>query len=107
MEFYLPPVSNPTISGANSWAICCTSAAGRLARGLGSTTMRAPGMPSEAARRLAARVKLLVMTLTEGIPADSVTIVSWRPHAVQLPQSAMAWMMASHSRSSASSFSSG
>ena len=52
---------------------------GRLARGLGSTTMRAPGMPSEAARRLAARVKLLVMTLTEGTPADSVMTVSWRP----------------------------
>ena len=69
--------------------------------------MRAPGMPREAARRLAARVKLLVMTLTEGTPADSVTTVSWRPHAVQLPQSAMAWMMASHSFSSASSLSSG
>ena len=69
--------------------------------------MRAPGIPSEAARRLAARVKLLVMTLTEGLPADSVTTVSWRPHAVQEPQSAMAWMMASHSASSASSFSSG
>ena len=89
------------------WAICFTSSTGRLARGLGSTTIRAPGIPSEAARRLAARVKLLVMTLTEGIPADSVTIVSWRPHAVQLPQSAMAWMMASHSRSNDSSFSSG
>ena len=69
--------------------------------------MRAPGMPRDAARRFAARVKLLVMTLTEGVPADSVTTVSWRPHAVQLPQSAMAWMMASHSWSSASSFSSG
>ena len=69
--------------------------------------MRALGMPREAARRFAARVKLLVMTLTEGVPADSVTTVSWRPHAVQLPQSAMAWMMASHSWSSASSFSSG
>ena len=69
--------------------------------------MRAPGMPREAARRLAARVKLLVMTLTEGIPADSVTTVSWRPHAVQLPQSAMAWMMASQSFSRASSLSTG
>ncbi len=69
--------------------------------------MRAPGMPSEAARRLAARVKLLVITLTEGFPADSVITVSRRPHAVQLPQSAMAWMIASHSASSSSSFSSG
>ena len=69
--------------------------------------MRAPGIPSEAARRLAARVKLLVITLTEGLPLDSVNTVSWRPHAVQEPQSAMAWMMASHSLSSASSLSSG
>ena len=69
--------------------------------------MRTPGIPREAARRLAARVKLLVMTLTEGVPADSVYTVSWRPHAVQEPQSAMAWMMASHSPSSASSLSPG
>ncbi len=69
--------------------------------------MRTPGIPSEAARRLAARVKLLVITLTEGLPLDSVYTVSWRPHAVQEPQSAMAWMMASHSCNSASSFSSG
>ena len=103
----LPSVSNPTISGAKSWAIRCTSATGRDARGLGSTTMRAPGIPREAARRLAARVKLLVMTLTEGVPWDSVITVSWRPHAVQEPQSAMAWMMASHSDSSASSLSPG
>ena len=69
--------------------------------------MRAPGIPREAARRLAARVKLLVMTLTEGFPLDSVYTVSWRPHAVQEPQSAMAWIMASHSCSSDSSLSSG
>ena len=48
---YFLSVSSPTISGANSWAICCTSAGERLARGLGRTTMRAPGIPSEAARR--------------------------------------------------------
>ena len=69
--------------------------------------MRTPGIPSEAARAWAARVKLLVMTLTEGVPRDSVITVSWIPHAVQEPQSAMAWMMASHSCSSASSLSSG
>ncbi len=69
--------------------------------------MRAPGIPREAARTRAARVKLLVMTLTEGAPRDSVTTVSWRPHAVQEPQSAMAWMMASHSPSRASSLASG
>ena len=69
--------------------------------------MRAPGIPREAARRLAARVKLLVITLTEGLPLDSVNTVSWRPHAVQEPQSAIAWMMASHSWSRASSLPSG
>ena len=69
--------------------------------------MRTPGIPSEAARRLAARVKLLVMTLTEGVPLDSVNTVSWRPHAVQEPQSAMAWIMASHSCNSSSSLPSG
>ena len=69
--------------------------------------MRTPGIPRAAARRLAARVKLLVITLTEGFPADSVITVSWRPHAVQEPQSAMAWMMASHSASSASNLSPG
>jgi hypothetical protein len=46
---------------------------------------------------LAARVKELVMTLTEGMPRDSVITVSWRPHAVQEPQSAMPWITASHS----------
>ena len=69
--------------------------------------MRTPGIPSAAARAWAARVKLLVMTLTEGVPWDSVITVSWRPHAVQEPQSAMAWMMASHSCSNASSLSLG
>ena len=61
------------------------------------TTMRAPGMPSEVTLALAARVKELVMTLTEGKPLDSVITVSWRPHAVQEPQSAMPWITASHS----------
>ncbi len=62
------------------------------------TTMRAPGMPNEVTLALAARVKELVMTLTEGIPWDSVITVSWRPHAVQDPQSAIPWITASHSR---------
>jgi len=50
--------------------------------------MRMPGMPRELARAWAARVNALVITLTEGIPRDSVITVSWRPHAVQDPQSA-------------------
>ena len=61
------------------------------------TTMRAPGIPSEVTLALAARVNELVMTLTEGIPWDSVITVSWRPHAVQEPQSAIPWITASHS----------
>ena len=79
------------------WAICRTSSELRVARGLGNTTRRTPGIPREAARARAARVKALVITLTEGAPLDSVTTVSWRPHAVQEPQSAMPWTTASHS----------
>ena len=67
------------------------------ASGLGRITMRTPGMPKELARAWAALVKALVMTLTEGIPRDSVITVSWRPHAVQDPQSAMACITASQS----------
>ncbi|MQG81464.1 MAG: hypothetical protein FI692_06745 [SAR202 cluster bacterium] len=37
------------------------------------------------------------MTLTDGIPWDSVKTVSWRPHAVQDPQSATPCTMASQS----------
>ena len=39
----------------------------------------------------------LVITLTEGTPWDSVNTVSWRPHAVQEPQSATPWTIASQS----------
>jgi len=53
-------------------------------------------MPRAVARAWAALVKALVMTLTVGIPWDSVTTVSWRPHAVQDPQSAIPWITASH-----------
>ena len=62
----------------------------RGASGLGSTTMRVPGIPKAVALAWAALVKVLVMTLTDGTPLDSVNTVSWRPHAVQEPQSAMA-----------------
>ena len=100
------PVSSPTISGAKSRAICFTSSTERTAKGLGMTTMRAPGMPSEVTLALAARVKELVMTLTEGMPRDSVITVSWRPHAVQDPQSDMPCITASHSLISSSRVSS-
>ncbi len=59
--------------------------------------MRASGIPREVTLVLAARVKELVITLTDGTPRDSVTTESWRPHAVQDPQSAMPWTTASHS----------
>ena len=91
------PVSNLAISGAKSRAICCTSGMVRGARGLGSTTMRTPGIPRAVARAWAALVKVLVITLTDGTPLDSVITVSWRPHAVQDPQSAMACITTSHS----------
>ena len=68
-----------------------------MARGLGNTTIRTPGIPKKVARARAARVKLLVITLTDGTPLDSVATVSWRPHAVQDPQSAIPWMITSHS----------
>ncbi len=54
-------------------------------------------MPNAAARAWAAPVKELVMTLTDGAPLDSVITVSWRPHAVQEPQSAIPWTITSHS----------
>ena len=68
--------------------------------------MRAPGIPRAVARACAALVKVLVMTLTEGTPLDSVITVSWRPHAVQDPQSAMACIITSHSLARLSSVSS-
>ena len=59
--------------------------------------MRTPGIPNAVALARAALVNVLVMTLTDGTPLDSVTTVSWRPHAVQEPQSAMACITASQS----------
>jgi len=52
--------------------------------------MRVPGIPKAVALAWAALMNVLVMTLTDGTPLDSVTTASWRPHAVQEPQSAMA-----------------
>ena len=69
----------------------------RVAKGLGRITMRAPGIPRDATLTWAARVNELVMTLTDGTPLDSVMTVSWRPHAVQEPQSAIPCTTTSHS----------
>lgn len=68
----------------------------RGARGLGSASICTLGIPRDDARAWAARVKLSVMTLTDGMPRVSVITVSWRPHAVQLPQSAIPCTTASH-----------
>ena len=69
----------------------------RGANGLGKTTMRAPGIPRAVARAYAALMKVLVMTLTDGTPLDSVITASWRPHAVHDPQSAIACITTSQS----------
>ena len=103
---YFPLVSISAIWPAKSWASCCTSGIDREASGLGKARIWTPGIPSEEARACAARVKLSVMTLTEGTPRVSVTTVSWRPHAVQLPQSAIPCTTASHCSISSSMVSS-
>ena len=89
-------VSISAICPMYSCAICLTSGIERGASGLGSARIWTVGMPNEDARACAARVKLSVMTLTEGTPRLSVITVSWRPHAVQLPQSAIPCTTASH-----------
>ena len=103
---YSPLVSISAIWPAYSCASCCTSGIDREASGLGKARIWTPGIPSEEARACAARVKLSVMTLTEGTPRVSVTTVSWRPHAVQLPQSAIPCTTASHCSISSSMVSS-
>ena len=78
----------------------------RGASGLGNARIWTVGIPRDVARAWAALVKLSVMTLTEGTPRLSVTTVSWRPHAVQLPQSAIPCTTASHCSISSSMVSS-
>ena len=78
----------------------------RGASGLGRARIWTVGIPKDEARAWAALVKLSVMTLTEGTPRLSVTTVSWRPHAVQLPQSAIPCTTASHCATNSSMVSS-
>ena len=52
----LPPGQQPHNLLRVLVAICCTSSTLREASGLGSTTIRTPGIPSDAARAWAARV---------------------------------------------------
>ena len=58
--------------------------------------MRTYGIPKEVALAWAALANELVITLTEGTALNSVFTVSRRPHAVQEPQSAIAWITTSH-----------
>ena len=88
-------------------ARCCACAVVLLARGCSITTTGCSGNPRAAARMRAAWVKASVMTVTAARPRFSASIPSWRPHAVQDPQSATAWMIASHSLASWSKTSSG
>ena len=59
------------------------------------TTTGCSGNPKASARRRAAWVNAWVMTVTAARPRCSAPMPSWRPHAVQDPQSATAWMIAS------------
>ena len=61
-----------------------------LAIGCPMTTTGWPVIPSTRARISAALVKASVITVTAGLPRFSASIPSWRPHAVQDPQSATA-----------------
>jgi hypothetical protein len=71
------------------------------------TTTGCSGIPKASALRRAARVKASVMTVTAARPRFSASMPSWRPHAVQDPQSATAWMIASQVRASWSKTTSG
>jgi hypothetical protein len=52
-------------------------------------------MPSIFARITAAVVNASVSSVTAGVPRFSNSIVSWRPHDMQDPQSATPWITAS------------
>lgn len=71
------------------------------------TTTGCSGNPKASARMRAARVNACVMTVTAARPRFSDSIPSWRPHAVQDPQSATAWMIASQVRANWSRTASG
>ena len=52
-------------------------------------------MPNVLALIPAAFMNASVITVTAGFPLFSDSIPSWRPHVVQEPQSATAWIIAS------------
>ena len=64
-------------------------------------------MPSIFERALADVMKARVKTVAAGAPLFSASVPSWRPHVVQEPQSAIAWITASHSETIPSIMSSG
>ena len=60
-----------------------------------STATGCSGRPRARPRNSPALLNALVITVTAGLPRFSVSIPSWRPHVMQEPQKAMAWIMAS------------
>ena len=65
-----------------------TSGLVRLAKGCAATTMGWSGKPKMLALTSAAAVNTSVITVTLGRPCFSISILSWRPHEMQDPQSA-------------------
>lgn len=59
------------------------------------TTVGCSGIPSDFALIVAAVLNASVSTVTAGRPFFSNSMLSWRPHDTQDPQSATPWMTAS------------
>jgi hypothetical protein len=98
-----PRTTDSTLRCARS----CTCSRLLLASGWSTITTGWSGNPKAWARIRAAWVKACVMTVTAAQPRFSASIPSWRPHAVQDPQSATAGMIASQELASWSNISSG
>ena len=81
-------VNARAIASAKRTAISSTSDCVLLAIGCSRTTVGWSGMPSILALITAAVVKASVSSVTAGVPRFSNSIVSWRPHDMQDPQSA-------------------
>ena len=85
-----------TISSTASSAMIFTSASDLLAKGWSTNICGCDGMPSIFERISADFIKARVRTVAAGLPCFSASVPSWRPHVVQEPQSATAWITASH-----------
>ena len=87
--------SAPTMASRWRCAMLDTSASVLLAIGCSTTTVGCCGMPRTLALIVAAVLNASVMTVTAGHPLFSISIVSWRPHDMQDPQTATPCTMAS------------